>query len=149
MLPTLILSLSRVIPIQARLAYVTLRHSAYDAPGVDSLGAMITQIISQMMSYELGPKQIPRVAKSLKRIAPAELDPFSLYVLRSVRKGVERPVGQRAALRARLAASLSAFFDKYGDDALYSSSLWATWLLEQEESHLISFYVKYLYDGFQ
>lgn len=148
MRPTLILSLSRVIPIEARLAYVTLRHSAYAAPDVDCLGAMISRIISKMMTIELGPKYQTRVAKSLRHMAPT-LEPFSLYVLRSCRKGLEWPVGQRPAIRAKLQASLTAFFEKHGDMALYSPSLWATWLLEQEESFLIAFYVKYLYDGFQ
>ena len=148
MRPTLILSLSRVIPIEARLAYVTLRHSAYSATDVDSLGAMVTRIIIKMMTTELGPKYQSRVAKSLRHMTPT-LEPFSLYVLRSCRKGVESPLGKRPALRRKLQASLTLFFEEYGDMALYSPSLWASWLLEQEESLLIAFYVKYLYDGFQ
>jgi hypothetical protein len=149
MLPTLILSLSRLIPVESRLAYVTLRHSAYSAPGVDSFADMISQIISQMMTYELDPTQITRVAKSLRHISASTLEPFSLYILRCCRKGEERPIRQRSALRAELSHSLRIFFEMHGDDVLYSSSLWASWLLEKEESFLASFYVKYLYDGFQ
>lgn len=149
MRPCLVLILSLVIPIEARLSYLTLRHSAYGAPkAISTLGGMVTNIVAKMMTHELGPKDQPRLAKTLRHVAPT-LEPLSLYVLRMCRKGVEKVPGQRPVERAALEASLSAFFEEQGDIALYSPSAWVPWLLAQEESHLVALYVKYLYDGFQ
>ena len=149
MRPCLVLILSLIIPIEARLSYLTLRHSAYGAPKlIDSLGGMVSQILAKMMTHELGPKDQPRLAKTLRHVAPT-LEPLSLYVLRMSRRGVERGLRERLTERGALEASLTTFFEEHGDSALYSPSAWVPWLLAQEESHIVALYVKYLYDGFQ
>lgn len=146
---TLVLVLSTLLPLEARLSYLALRHSAYASPTVSTLGDMIVRIVGGMMtSRELGRQHQPRVAKALRQAGPT-LEPYSLYILRSCCRSRERTLGQAAAERTCLEHSLATFFAQAGDGVLYSSESWAVWLMEQEESHLVALYIKYLQDGFQ
>ncbi len=45
MKPCRVLILSTIIPVEARLSYVTLRHTAYADTGVATLGRMVTNIM--------------------------------------------------------------------------------------------------------
>lgn len=53
MRPQLVLLLSCLLPVEARMSYLALRHEAYShaAPGVCDLGGLVKSVLLRMMLY--------------------------------------------------------------------------------------------------
>eukprot|EP00887_Chlorella_sp_A99_P001766 scaffold19.g1766.t1 len=144
----LALTVATLLPTEARLSYLALRHSAYQSKEGQTLGCMVKQILLKMCLREYSAKDVGKLAKHLRQVAPS-LTPLSLWLLRRARGGRERTLAQRGAARAALAASLEELMAARGTSLLYARETWIGWLLGLDTYLLSSFYFTYLLHGFQ
>lgn len=152
----LVLVLAALLPVEARFAYLGLRHGAYAGPAVCDLGGLLKAVLTRMALQPYGgPADVRRAAKALKAAAPGA-SPFSLWLLRRCAGG-SGPAGltlaqaqaARVAGEAALAASLDALFEAQQEQVLYSSAAWVAWLHGLPTPQLVGLYLKYLCDGLQ
>ncbi|KAI3437572.1 hypothetical protein D9Q98_000025 [Chlorella vulgaris] len=155
MRPQLVLLLSILLPVEARLCYLGLRHTAYSGPGVHDLGGLIKSVLLRMMMHPVGPHSTLRLTKQLKQVAP-RLSPFSLWLLRqcaavpgSGALSLAQQQARRVQQQAALAAQIDRLFGAQQEQVLYSSAAWTALLQGLPTRHLVAFYVKYLADSFQ
>ncbi|PRW20881.1 hypothetical protein C2E21_8558 [Chlorella sorokiniana] len=155
MRPQLVLMLSALLPVEARLSYLGLRHAAYAAPGVCDLGGLVKSVLLRMMLQPYGPQDLRRLTKQLKQVAP-RMSPFSFWLLRQCAAGsgtASLTLAQQQAARAgaekELGARIDRLFAEAQEQVLYSPRPWIEWLHRLPTTHLVAFYMKYLCDAFQ
>ncbi|KAL4451492.1 hypothetical protein ABPG75_007154 [Micractinium tetrahymenae] len=80
MRPQLVLLLSCLLPVEARLSYLALRHEAYShaAPGVCDLGGLVKSVLLRMMLYPFSRADLPFSSSCLLLFGACHLQYFSI-----------------------------------------------------------------------